>query len=1342
MLKIIANSQELDLGTLKGITLKFSPGLLDNDSTEGSYSIPFTLPDSDINNAIFEFPYRAGYNKKEVRTLAAELWHSGIKIKEGTIEASKFGKGSISCNFYIDNGGLYSDFNEKNLPDNDFGGEKAFEWKTEYDADTDDFLLYTVKNPNYYKDHPSAYDEANNWGINQNYYAQGVGFEIPINIPAVITPFPVVWKVLKYLFEGKGYQFTDGFFNSDDLKTLNIFNTNNAVKTEVYLSGGYEYLKNLLSSYDLANHLPDIPTGEFIKALQNFFNIKFYVVNNHVTIIDRLAMIASKGYDDVSKRAIDDYIKENTDYESDGVAISIERDDNDEHMSDLPDIPDTDIHFVTDEPVSGVGYKAYEMAFQTVLWGVWWQYTNYKDIDPDLGYDWFLWYAFPNKNLFLNAALSYSAVSGFYKGGRQFKIDAKLCTIPRHFFDEEFNYSYSYLFPRVKYKGNSDRHEAITDFKLRLLLYNGVQTIEETWNQPHGSMNVGEVSVTPYWSYKYRWSDFIAWYNQAAKEEYEQKFQFSAAEIKNFDFSRKKMLNGNIYFITEMNVQLLRNSISPATCKMMQANEFPSVPVIRVNPDRIYFETVTVGSSSLVQSVNVVGIALKNNLVIQANYDFYISENGTTWKQNIELTPEDGAVNKTIYLRFSPTIEQSYYRNITLNSIGADEKTIGVSGIGLPQDPVINTNKTALNFGIININQSSSEVSAIITGYHLTDDIDISMPVGFKVSTDNVNYSDSATLIQTDGVVNQTVYFKFYPLSEQSYSDNIVISSIGAVSKNISVSGIGSVPNPIINLSQQLLAFGNINKYSRSDYKSVNVVASDLTDNLIITCPSGFLISASTDIFYASLEIAPVSGAINMQVNIIFYPFSPSIDNYDSNISFQSTGAVTKLLRVTGTAGDVTPKIYASPASLDFGKIPINTSNLVKQLAIEGVNLISNINISCSSGFKISSDGVNFSTSLALIQSGGTISATLYVLFAPLAIQSYSGNINLNASAANSVNVQLNGLGVASLPIIDADKENLKFGTVVINTNSNSIQITPYAINLTANLTVSAPTGFQVSIDDVNFSSSVSIQPVGGEISEKIVYARFAPSSLGSYSGNISLSSTDADTYNVQVSGTSVNPSPVLALSDGSKDFGILLKDTVSDSVMVAVAGRYLEDSIIISVSDNFEISDDDSNWTNELIFNPVGDIYNVPFYVRFAPTAKQGYVGSIVATSTGATSVSMALYGTGIGSPVLDDPDPDILDFGPWIINVNSTSLSFTITATDIIEDVTVSAPANFEVSSNNITFGNSLIIQPFNGVVNSEIWVRFKATDTIVYDDNISISSTGLTTKYVNVTGEGEAP
>jgi hypothetical protein len=101
--------------------------------------------------------------------------------------------------------------------------------------------------------------------------------------------------------------------------------------------------------------------------------------------------------------------------------------------------------------------------------------------------------------------------------------------------------------------------------------------------------------------------------------------------------------------------------------------------------------------------------------------------------------------------------------------------------------------------------------------------------------------------------------------------------------------------------------------------------------------------------------------------------------------------------------------------------------------------------------------------------------------------------------------------------------------TAISGTPSASQSYTVSGDNLTANVLVSAPTKYEVSTDDINFSNTVELTQSGGNIvgEPKTVYVRIsATASVGAASGDIAHTSAGATTVNVAVTGTVYAPEP------------------------------------------------------------------------------------------------------------------------------------------------------------------------------------------------------------------------
>ncbi|MFN0255620.1 T9SS type A sorting domain-containing protein [Pedobacter ureilyticus] len=94
------------------------------------------------------------------------------------------------------------------------------------------------------------------------------------------------------------------------------------------------------------------------------------------------------------------------------------------------------------------------------------------------------------------------------------------------------------------------------------------------------------------------------------------------------------------------------------------------------------------------------------------------------------------------------------------------------------------------------------------------------------------------------------------------------------------------------------------------------------------------------------------------------------------------------------------------------------------------------------------------------------------------------------------------------------------------NSASTPQSFTISAGGLTANLLVSAPTGYEISTSaGGSYSNNISFVPSGGSVSTYTIYARLASTASGTPSGNITISSTGIPNKNVAVTGT-VNIAP------------------------------------------------------------------------------------------------------------------------------------------------------------------------------------------------------------------------
>jgi hypothetical protein len=96
--------------------------------------------------------------------------------------------------------------------------------------------------------------------------------------------------------------------------------------------------------------------------------------------------------------------------------------------------------------------------------------------------------------------------------------------------------------------------------------------------------------------------------------------------------------------------------------------------------------------------------------------------------------------------------------------------------------------------------------------------------------------------------------------------------------------------------------------------------------------------------------------------------------------------------------------------------------------------------------------------------------------------------------------------------------------TTCQGTASANQTLTVSGSNLTANISISAPSGFEISTNASNgFASSLTLTQSGGSVASTTIFIRMTAAATGSPNGNISLTSTGATTVDRAVSGTAAS---------------------------------------------------------------------------------------------------------------------------------------------------------------------------------------------------------------------------
>lgn len=112
------------------------------------------------------------------------------------------------------------------------------------------------------------------------------------------------------------------------------------------------------------------------------------------------------------------------------------------------------------------------------------------------------------------------------------------------------------------------------------------------------------------------------------------------------------------------------------------------------------------------------------------------------------------------------------------------------------------------------------------------------------------------------------------------------------------------------------------------------------------------------------------------------------------------------------------------------------------------------------------------------------------------------------------------------------------FGNQCINTTSGELTYSVSGANLTADIALTAPAGYEISKSSGSgFGSSTTLLQSGGTVASTTIYVRFSPTLAQLYSGNITHTSTSATQQDLALTGTGtspVAPSVSIAVTTGS----------------------------------------------------------------------------------------------------------------------------------------------------------------------------------------------------------------
>lgn len=564
------------------------------------------------------------------------------------------------------------------------------------------------------------------------------------------------------------------------------------------------------------------------------------------------------------------------------------------------------------------------------------------------------------------------------------------------------------------------------------------------------------------------------------------------------------------------------------------AGELSSSLITITNGTLSDFGNVNINNSSSEQSFTISGTDLFDSIFIYAPNGFQITTTSNDYTGNtslIKLNQINGIVNSTtIYVRFSPQSSVIYNDLITISSPTVSDQAILVSGTGTIPPPMISISSNSNYYGNINAGQASNEFSYQISGNDLLGDIYVVSSPNFQISKISGDYTvntDTLTFTNIAGTLSaQYIYSRFLPDSNIYYSQSFKHYTLSADTLYFTAEGNGFY-NPSINVDTTDFYFGYVLVGTNSNETSFSFNANQISDSIIVSVPQGFQISkisgdysgiTDTLVYYSG-----VGGAI--QSSTVYLRFSPQIQTgYSGSLNLNASG-YTSSIGLYGTGA--LPSVSTSNNINTFGVVNIGESSTEQFLNISTNELVDGLYVVAPNGFQITKISGDYTGDTDTLYFGntGNNSYTIYVRFSPLLDQVYSDSIIIYSLNCDTVYVNLSGTGKLS-PDITYSHSFLNFGSVYINDFSNEMSFTIEGQNLTGDINLIAPSGFeitQISGDYNGNTSLVSLPQSLGVVSLTTIFVRFNPQSIMTYNDFITISTDGITDEYIAVFGNGIS---------------------------------------------------------------------------------------------------------------------------------------------------------------------------------------------------------------------------
>jgi hypothetical protein len=558
--------------------------------------------------------------------------------------------------------------------------------------------------------------------------------------------------------------------------------------------------------------------------------------------------------------------------------------------------------------------------------------------------------------------------------------------------------------------------------------------------------------------------------------------------------------------------------------------------------------STTYGTASTGVGFTASGTSLTSNITATAQTGYQVSTDNSNFGASVSI-----ASGTTVYVRYTSTISAGNYNNATavvLSGGGASSSANVItssSGNTVAQKTLTVTGLTAQNKVYNGSTTSSTTGTASLTGVVGADDVTLTGTPTFSFSSANVGTGIS---VSTIGYLLTGANSGNYTLTQPTFSSDITAANLTITANDVSKysgvalsGGAGSTAFTSTGLQNGetigsvTITYGAAGS-STGDGLTPGLYSSQVTPSL---ATGGTFTASNYSINYVAGSITVVAAPVNIFTENMG---SPSGTTAIASHTFQNSSTFTFTNGGVATSADarITNVSSGYTGASGNGNVFFTGTTGSYGFAIEGIDVSTYTNLEVRFAYRKESGTVLPNLTIDYWNGSSYVNVPFsYNEAANAAVGWYLVNwIALPAGAQISTlrlrwvksgtqavrldDISLRGI-INTSPIILVSPSSLSGFSQNSSTPSSEQSYTVSGDNLTNDVTITPPTGYEISTSTgVSFSatSPITLSASGGNlVGEPVtIYVRQSASTLGVNSGNITHSSTGANSPNVPVSGT------------------------------------------------------------------------------------------------------------------------------------------------------------------------------------------------------------------------------